>query len=351
MTRDIEQRKDDHLKLAQNEALRFSISAGFQHWRFIHNALPEINLAAVNTSTTFLGKRLSFPLLISSMSGGSHQGSQLNNTLALAAESVGCALGVGSIRAALEQESVRDSFLIAREKAPTTVLLANIGLAQIKTAQLMEQAARFCEALQADGLIIHLNPLQEAFQAEGEPQFKDGLAAITRYVKEFPLPVIVKEVGQGLSLDVIQRLVDAGVQTIDIAGAGGTNWIAIESARLGADQPILKMAAQEFSAWGEPTAEVLEQLHTEATVIASGGLTRPLDLAKALALGADLGAAAGPFLKLGLSGDVAQLIELLKVWRRTLELAMFGTGISRISEFIGNLKILSRVTDRESKHE
>ncbi len=343
MTRDIEQRKRDHLKLAQDDALKFSISAGFDRWRFIHNALPEINLSEIDTSTTFLGKPLQFPLLISSMSGGAQESYAFNASLGEAAERVGCALGLGSIRAAMEHEAHRDSFLIAREKAPTVVLLANLGIAQIIYSKGMDNVARFCQDLKADGLIIHLNPLQEAFQPEGDTDFKGALAAIGRWIREFPLPIIVKEVGQGLSTEVVHKLETVGVKTIDIAGAGGSNWISIERERLPQEKLTLKRSAHEFANWGEPTAEVLENLETTSAVIASGGLTAPMDLAKALALGADLGGIAGPLLKPALKANPELVVEELRVWKETLKMVMFGTGISKIEDLIGNHNILKRL--------
>ncbi len=340
MTRDIKQRKRDHLKLAQDEALKFSTSAGFERWRFIHNALPELDLQEINTGISFLGKELSVPLLISSMSGGATESLAFNASLAEAAEQVGCALGLGSIRAALENESVRESFLVARQTAPAAVIMANLGIAQIITARSLDQTAAFCEELKADGLIIHLNSLQEAFQPEGEPNFKGALSAIQRWVRDFPLPIIVKEVGQGLSVTTIQRLEDVGVTIVDIAGAGGSNWISIERERLGEDQSILKRTAHAFANWGEPTAQVLENLNTDLTVIASGGLKNPLDLPKALALGANLGGVAGPLLKPALEGNVDELVEFLQVWQKTLQMVMFGTGIATIRELVGNRHLL-----------
>ena len=343
MTRDTEQRKRDHLKLALDENLQFSISSGFNHWRFIHNALPEINLGDVDTCLMFLGKSLKMPLLISSMSGGVKESCEFNATLASAAEEVGCALALGSIRAALENGAVRDSFLIAREKAPTSLILVNLGVAQILQSTSMTPVVRFCEELKADGLIIHLNPLQEAFQPEGDTQFKGALEAIGEWVQAFPLPVIVKEVGQGLSLDVIARLKDVGVKVIDIAGAGGSNWITIERERLSGSQIVLKRAAHEFADWGEPTAEILEHLKTDQQVIASGGLKRPLDLAKALALGANLGGVAGAVVKPAIQGDLQGLVQTLKVWQETLKMVMFGTGSQTLQAFVGNRTLLKKM--------
>ncbi len=343
MTRDIEQRKRDHLNLAQEKALNFSISAGFDRWRFIHNALPEINLDEIDTRTTFLGKELQFPLLISSMSGGVEESFNLNANLAIAAESVGCALGLGSIRAALENEKVCDSFLVAREKAPTAVIMANLGIAQIVGSQSIDRVATFCSDLEANALIIHLNPLQEAFQTGGDTHFKGALRAIETWVKDFPLPIVVKEVGQGLSVEVILKLKDVGVEMIDIAGAGGSNWISIEGERLYDDQGVLKQSAHEFANWGEPTADVLENLETDQYVIASGGLKRPLDLAKAIALGANMGGIAGALLPHATTGDGSKIIEHLLVWKKTLEMAMFGVGACTIDELFGNRRILRKI--------
>ncbi len=343
MTRDIEQRKRDHLILAQNEDLNFSISTGFDRWRLIHNALPEINLKEIDTRTKFLGKDLQFPLLISSMSGGVDESFNFNANLATAAETVGCALGLGSIRAALEHEKARDSFLIARKKAPTAIIMANLGIAQIMDSQSIDGVAAFCNDLDANALIIHLNPLQEAFQPEGDTEFRGALDSIRRWVRDFPLPLIVKEVGQGLSTQVVRKLQDVGIETVDIAGAGGSNWISIERERLAEDRKVLRQAAYEFANWGEPTAEILEDLDTDLCVIASGGLKRPLDLPKALALGAQMGGIAGVLLSQALSSDADKLIEQLLVWKKTLEMVMFGVGVSKIDDLIGNRSLLHKI--------
>ena len=343
MTKDIEQRKRDHLNLAQDEALHFSISAGFHHWRFIHNALPEIDLEEVNTECEFLGKQLAFPLLLSSMSGGVAESFKFNATIASAAEAVGCAMGLGSIRAALENGQVDDSFLIARQNAPTIPLLANLGIAQVMGSNSIDKVAKFCDHLKADGLIIHLNPLQEAFQSGGDTHFRGALDAIRSWVQEFPLPIIIKEVGQGLSHAVIARLKEAGIEMIDVAGAGGSNWISIERERLSSEESVLKRAAHAFADWGEPTAEILENLETDQFVIASGGLKQPLDLAKALCLGANMGGVAGAILNQAISNDTEGLIEALSVWKKTLKIAMFGVGAINLDEFTGNRKLLHKI--------
>jgi len=343
LTKDIEQRKRDHLDLAQDPALNFSTTAGFDRWRFIHNALPEIDLERVDTSIEFLGKNLEFPMLLSSMSGGVAESMSFNATLASAAERVGCAMGLGSIRAALLKPQVRDSFLVAREHAPSIPILANLGIAQTLGEFSVDRVAALCEDIGADALTLHLNPLQEAFQSGGDTHFKGALEAIQYWVQNFPKPILIKEVGQGLSTEVISRLRDAGVEYIDVAGAGGSNWISIEGERLTPEEAVLKRTAIEFSEWGIPTADILEVLTTDQFVIASGGLKHPLDLAKAICLGAQMGAVAGAILDPAIAGDTERLVEDLRVWQKTLEIAMFGVGARDLSEFTGNRKLLHKI--------
>lgn len=343
MTKDISQRKKEHLELAQDENLKFKTSAGFENWRFIHNALPEINLDEIDTSTEFLSKKLNFPLLISSMSGGTDEAHTFNATLAEAAEATGCALGLGSIRAALEHESAKASFLVARNKAPNAVIMANLGIAQVISGEYLFKTMNFCEELAADGLIIHLNPMQEAFQPDGDTKFAGGLKAMETWVDNFTLPIIVKEVGQGLTSEVIKRLEDIGVKYVDIAGAGGSNWITIERERLGVNQEVLKETAREFENWGEPTAEVLHGLDTNLFVISSGGLKRPMDLPISLAMGAQMGGIAGAILKPAIAGDLEKTVETLQVWQATLKMTMFGVGVKRISDLVGNKGLLKQL--------
>ncbi len=337
----IEQRKRDHLILASGAASQFKRSAGFDHWRFVHDALPDLNLEEVDTHTRFLGKMLEFPFLISSISGGVEEASLLNRTLAKAAQATGCAMGLGSIRPVLEHPELGGSFLVAREHAPDAVLLANLGLAQIVHGVALDLVAERCRLLGVDGLIIHLNPLQEAVQPEGEPQFANGSEAIRRWVRDFPLPIVVKEVGLGLSPSVVKRLRHLGVKWIDLAGAGGTNWIRIEASRLGSDL-LARRVADEFIEWGEPTAQTLAQLPADIPgIIASGGIHRPLDFAKAIALGASLGAAAHPLLEPAMEGAVDRVIEELRIWQETLRISMFGTGAGSLDEFRGHRDLLA----------
>ena len=342
MTEAIDQRKRDHLKLARDPGNQFNQSAGFENWRLRHNALPEISLDEVDTCISFLGKQLQFPFIISSMSGGVAEATELNRNLAEAARETGCALGLGSIRPVLENPQRAESFRIARKTAPEAVILANLGLAQLIAGMDMETVAKCCRELGVDGLIIHVNPMQEAIQPEGEANFKRGLPVIHDWVKAFPLPILVKEVGHGLSPDVVFRLREAGVDWIDVAGAGGTSWTRIETQRLPANSVERRVAA-EFGEWGEPTAAILASLPPDMPhLIASGGLKRPMDLALAIALGASMGASARSMLTLAQEGSATALIDELSVWQQTLRLAMFGTGQRNLVNFRGNRDLLEQ---------
>jgi len=322
-------------------ASQYKGSAGFERWSFIPNALPGLNLDEVDTSTRFLGKDLAFPFLISSMSGGVAEATRLNCELARAAQQSSCALGLGSIRPVLEDSSRIGSFSIARESAPDAVILANLGLAQLTKGIDREQVSSVCAEMGVDGLVIHLNSMQEAIQPEGEPLFRDGLEHLARWNREFTLPIIVKEVGQGMSPAVVMDLRKIGIEWIDVAGSGGTNWINIEAQRIDEADVVSKAVAAEFHDWGLPTAEILAELDPELEgIIASGGLQRPVDLVKAIALGASLAAVAGPVLRSAMSGGADLVQQELKVWQQTLKTAMFGLGQADIKSLRGNRALL-----------
>ncbi len=341
MTSPTEERKADHLRLAQG-AVEFPFASGFERWHFIHNALPELNLEDVDVSLDVFGKRLSFPFVIGAMSGGEKHADRLNRVLARAAQAEGCALALGSLRPWLENPSLKEKYLALRQYAPDIPLFANIGISQLIAGVTQEQAADLCRTLQADALVVHLNPLQEAIQPEGEPFFAGALRTLQEWVQTFPLPLIVKEVGQGLSVSVIERLAAAGITWVEIAGAGGTNWLLIEKARLPENDPR-REAAEYFRDWGEPTALVLEQCPLpKVRLIAGGGIRSPLDMAKALALGATLVSAARPILMAAMQGGIPAVRHLLQVWRETLKLVLFGTGRGDIKTFHGDRSLLRK---------
>jgi len=340
----IENRKKDHLRIVGGEAAGYrEVTNGFEQYRFIHNALPEQNLAQVDTSVTFMGKRLSVPLMIVPMSGGEAEGEQLNRDLALAAQEEHIALGLGSLRPALENPACLATYAIARQLAPDVPIIANLGASQLKAVIRKESFFQMLSDIGADALSIHLNPLQEALQPEGETDFRNISETIEILKEITPLPVIVKEVGFGLSFDVIHRLKKIGVEWIDIAGAGGTSWARVEENRI--DDPIEKELARQFFEWGIPTAKALSDAVKvkNCRIIASGGLEEGLDFAKAIALGASMTGAAAAFLRIYRRGGVEAVHQYVGLIRSTLRIAMFATGCRNVSGFRGNPAVIEKI--------
>lgn len=289
-------------------------------------ALPEIDLDEVSVACSFLGHELAAPLLISSMTGGTPAAGELNQRLARAAQESGLALALGSVRAAVENDRLIPTFQV-RRWAPDALLLCNLGAVQLNYGYGREECLRAVEITQADALVLHLNPLQEAFQPNGNTRFAGLLRRIEALVKDFPVPVVVKEVGWGISGDVARQLVDCGVAAIDVAGAGGTSWSEIESLRLDRDD-LRRRVAEDFRDWGIPTAEAIRQARAacpDTPLIGSGGLRTGIDLAKALALGADLGGVALPLLKAAAVSEDALRTEIARILYG-LRLAMFCIG-------------------------
>ncbi len=324
-------RKDDHIRIALHEDVAFEqLTTHFEHYRFTHQALPELDLEQVDTRTTFLGKSLTFPLLIASMTGGSATGTQLNRRLAEAAQAAGVGLALGSLRAALEDPATAASFQL-RRYAPDILLLANLGAVQLNYGYGLDACRRAVELTEADALILHLNPLQEALQPEGQTRFAGLLPKIAALCRALPVPVIAKEVGWGLSLAVGHQLVEAGVAALDVAGAGGTSWSQVELHRSPTAQQ--REIAAAFREWGIPTAEALRALRIAlpaTPLIASGGLVTGVELAKALALGAELTSLARPLLHAA-SDSVEALLQQLEILRRQLQITMFAAGAGDIA--------------------
>lgn len=319
-------RKDDHLRIALERDVSFgNTTAGFEAYRFVHQALPEIDLTAVDTSTTFLGHRLAFPLLIASMTGGTPQTGEINRVLATAAQAAGIGMGLGSTRVILEDPSAATTFQV-RRYAPDIALFANLGAVQLAHGVTVEDCARLVTLTGADGLILHLNPLQEILQREGDSRFADLLSRIEKVCTTLAVPVIVKEVGGGLSSRAARLLVDAGVAALDVAGAGGTSWSQVELHRL--ESPVDREVAASFRDWGIPTTtsiRMVRDVDAHIPLVASGGLTTGIDIAKAIALGADVAALASPILRVAIASPEA-LAAKIEVLKRQLTIAMFLTG-------------------------
>ncbi|HEX2911233.1 MAG TPA: type 2 isopentenyl-diphosphate Delta-isomerase [Chloroflexia bacterium] len=329
------ERKVEHLRICLNEDVQAKgISVGLENYRFIHQALPEIDLADVDLSQTLFGKRVKAPLLISSMTGGAEWSARINRTLALAAEKWGIAMGVGSQRAAVEDSGLEYSYAI-RQFAPTIPLFANLGAVQLNYGYGVDQCRKALDMLQADALILHLNALQEAVQPSGNTNFKGLLAKIETVCKALAqdgVPVIVKEVGNGISYDVAARLKAIGVSGLDVAGSGGTSWSQVESYR--ATRKVEQQAAEAFAGWGISTAQSIQwarQVDSEWTVIGSGGIRNGVDVAKALALGADAAGMALPFLKA--AEESVEAVEMvIEQFTRELRIAMFCIGAENVGE-------------------
>ncbi|MEP0908719.1 type 2 isopentenyl-diphosphate Delta-isomerase [Leptolyngbya subtilissima ST-M1] len=319
-------RKADHLRICLEGPVQCAqVTTGLEHYRFTHCCLPEIDYQDIDLSTVFLGHRLEAPLLISSMTGGTEAAHQINRRLAVVAQRYGLAMGVGSQRVGVENPDVMETFAV-RSEAPDILLLANLGAVQLNYGYGLDQCRRVVDKLAADALILHLNPLQEAVQTGGDTNFKGLLAKIEQLCAVLPVPVIAKEVGNGISAPMVRRLVEAGVAAVDVAGAGGTSWARVESER--AIDAHQRRLGQTFGEWGLPTADCIVQARRVAPtlpLIASGGLRHGLDVAKILALGADLAALAMPFLQAASESEeaVAALAEVLMAEIRTV---LFCTG-------------------------
>lgn len=282
-------RKDQHLDVVLSGGGRHALASGFDDWRFVHEALPDLDHAKIDLGADFLGRRLQAPLLISAMTGGPARAEAINARLAEAAQHLGIALAVGSQRAAIEGGATGGLDRSLRDRAPDTPILANIGAAQLTRGFGVEQARRALHMIGADALVVHLNPLQEACQPEGDRDWWGVGAALQALIRDLDAPVIVKETGAGISAVTAQRLIAMGAAGVDVAGAGGANWGLIEGER--ATDAADKVHAAAFAAWGIPSARAIAEARNalpEALIIGSGGVRDGVDVAKAIRLGADV---------------------------------------------------------------
>lgn len=312
---DIRSRKRDHVESARKANVEYSFPAGFADVRFVHNSLPEMDLDHVDSSASLFGKKLSAPLIIVGMTGGYPDAEKINLKLAEAAEKEGLAMGLGSQRAMIEKPELAVTYKV-RKVAPTIPLIGNIGAVQLKKYGVKKVRAML-DDVEADALAIHLNPLQEVCQLEGDSEFSGLLEQIAIFAKELGLPVIVKETGAGISRDSAIALKKAGVKIVDISGSGGTSWSKVEYLR--------SKEAPTFTDWGNPTCECIAACSDVVEVIASGGVRNGLHAAKAIALGASYAGAALPFLK---AEDPSKEAA---GWKRDLKVAMLLTGSKNIA--------------------
>ncbi|HEY2921588.1 MAG TPA: type 2 isopentenyl-diphosphate Delta-isomerase [Candidatus Binatia bacterium] len=326
-----QKRKKEHLEIClDTERVTSPLGTGLEAYRFVHNALPELDIDAIDLSTTFLGKRLSAPIFISSMTGGFDLARKVNRNLATAAQALGLAMGVGSQRVAIEAPAAADTFKV-RDVAPDILLFGNLGAVQLNYGYTVEHCRRAVAMIRADGLILHLNVLQEAVQPEGNRNFKGLGEKIAAVCRQLEVPVVAKEVGNGISVDAALRLARAGVKAIDIAGRGGTSWSAVEAQRAAKQggQP-----GMTFANWGIPTEEALvnvRQALPDIALIASGGIRTGVDIAKAIALGADIAAFGQPLLAAALESP-DKVVEFLAGVIHELKVSMLCVGAANLAE-------------------
>ncbi|MDT7865619.1 MAG: type 2 isopentenyl-diphosphate Delta-isomerase [Desulfurococcales archaeon] len=324
-------RKVEHVRLVASSKVESSESTLFEFVRLVHNPMPGLDLSDVDLSVSFCGgRRLRAPLMITGMTGGHPDVSWINEKLAMVAEEFGIAMGVGSQRAALEDPSLSETYSIARRVAPNAVLVANIGAPQLARGYGVREVLRAIEMIDADAIAIHLNPGQEAFQDEGEPLYRGVLEKIVDVASRVDKPVIVKEVGTGLSREVVAELYQAGVECFDVAGLGGTNWVKAEVIRSRAKHGSpLKPAGGLDDYWGNPTAVAVVEARVvapRAFIVGSGGVRNGLDVVKVIALGADVAGMALPALRALVNGGYESLRKLISSIIYQVKVAVFLVG-------------------------
>lgn len=325
-----ESRKSEHLSICMESSVETGrVSTGLENYRFIHEALPEVDLGEIDTRGRLLGHGISAPFVISPMTGGTSEAGRINCILAAAAERLGLAMSVGSQRVAMLKPELARTYQV-RTVAPNAFLFANIGAVQLNNGFTVDDCRAVVEMIDADALGLHLNPLQEAVQSGGNTNFRGLIAKIERVCSHLEIPVVVKEVGQGISERTARILMEAGVAGIDAAGAGGTSWALVESLRESNGKSALGSA---FADWGIPTAESIRMIRRGApdvTLIASGGMRSGIDAAKAIALGADIVGFGLPLLR-EVGNGVDAVVHLLQRYIDELRTAMFCIGARDIS--------------------
>jgi isopentenyl-diphosphate delta-isomerase len=328
-------RKADHIRINLTEDVSSGLSTGLEDYSIPHQALPELDLDEISLKSSTFGKEISAPLLISSMTGGTAEAEKINLILAEAAQAAGIPMGVGSQRAALEDKSLESSFQV-RRAAPDIPLFANLGAVQLNYGRTAEDCQRAVDMIEADALILHLNPLQEAVMEDGNTNFSGLIEKIEYVCQTLTVPVIAKEVGWGISKEATMMLVDAGIAAIDVAGAGGTSWTEVEMHR--AKTATQRQVAASFVDWGIPTSEsirIVREAAPQLPVFSSGGIRNGVEIAKSIALGADLAGMAGPFLKAAAQSTDA-VLQVIDRITKEIRISMFACGAK-------DLKALSEI--------
>ncbi|HET8568983.1 MAG TPA: type 2 isopentenyl-diphosphate Delta-isomerase [Candidatus Limnocylindria bacterium] len=347
---EIARRKSEHLSLAAEGDVATRTAAGWDDVHLLHDALPEVDVDTIDLTATLLGKRLRLPLVISGMTGGHGRALAINELLARCAERAGIAIGVGSQRAALRDETLIPTYSVVRDAAPTAFVIANVGISQLvrqdrETALGAKDITKLVRMVKADALALHLNYLEECVQPEGQTRARGSAAAVRGLVRQCPVPVIAKETGAGISREAAARLRRLGVRGIDVGGVGGTSFAAIEALRAGARGDTARRSLGErFRDWGVPTAvAVVGAAATRLPVIATGGVRSGLDAAKALALGATAVGVGRPLLQRALVGEDA-VMAWIADFERELRTAVFLSGGRRVADLARVPRVISGTT-------
>jgi len=337
----ISDRKKEHLQICiEQNPIYSSKSTGFENYDFVHCAITEVDIHQIDLSSSFFNQGINYPFLISCMTGGTEEADNINCLLATVAYELNIPIGVGSQREMLKNSTNISSYKAVKKNAGNVPVISNLGAAQIVQIKDVSQIQRLIDTIGASAFVIHLNPLQELFQKEGQTNFSGLLKNIEKVVKLISIPIIVKEVGAGIDGGTAKKLLELGVQGIDVAGAGGTSWSAVEMLRNGSYEE------NEFWNWGLPTAYCVRTVsklkqHYEFTLISSGGIKSGIDIAKSLALGADLTAAARVVLKKLADTNVEGVIEMINAWMNDLKKVMYLTGSSNL-ENLKNGKVYKK---------
>jgi len=340
-----ENRKAEHISICLEEkAQAIKATTGFENVQFVHRALPEVDKAKIDVSTTVFGHKFSTPLIVGAMTGGTAEATRINAAIAEAVETLQLGMGVGSQRAAIEQPKLAKTFSVARKKAPTAFLIANIGGIQLVHGCGVKEVKQAVEMIDADAVAVHLNALHEAIQPEGQTAFKGVLAKICEVAGELDKPVIVKETGAGIAAEDANKLEKAGVKAIDVGGAGGTSFAAVEYYR-SESCSVQRFLGDVFWDWGIPTAASLAETTqtVKIPVIASGGIRSGLDVAKALALNACLASVCQPALKAAVKGAKATE-RMLSLLIEELRNVMFLVGAEKVQDLAKTPLVVSGKT-------
>jgi len=339
-------RKKEHIELCLTDEVAFKEKKnGFDNYEFLHYAITGVELSEISFSTKLFNKKIDYPFLISCMTGGTSEAENINAQLAIAADELNIPLGIGSQRQALGNEIYHQTYKIIREKAPKIPILGNIGAAQLVMMKSADPIQFLVDLIEADAMVIHVNPLQELLQKDGEPNFKGLLSSLKKINKQINVPVIIKEVGSGISDKAAEKLLDTGVKGIDVAGAGGTSWAGVEILRNKHGNQNVRLgepsARGEFWDWGLPTSYCLKKIFPlkkkyNFTLIGSGGIYNAFDMAKAYALGADITASARIILQTLDKSGVEGVKQLIEGWFDTIRKILFLTGSKKISDLKKN---------------